>query len=403
MTYSNTAMMAILIHLIVHYNVFRNEHFRHATTAGKAYRGLILSMMSFFVFDVLWGILYEARLIPLVFADTALYFIAMAATVLFGTRYVIYYLEDQNRFISILRYAGWVFIAFISIVLTANCFIPLMFWFDKGGGYHAGSLRYVVLAYQVLLFLSTAVCVMITAKGEDAAGKRRHLAITIFCITISVMVILQVVYPILPLYTLGCLLGACILNTFVVEDMKEDRRLELEKMVRREQQKEKELGSTRHLAYTDALTGVKSTHAYIETEKDIDRRIAEGVLKEFGVGVFDVNNLKQVNDTQGHEAGDRYIRTACHMICRQFKHSPVYRVGGDEFVVLLEGEDYQNRKSLLDEFDCKVEENLDKGAVVVASGMAYFRPGQDNSYRRVFERADQRMYDRKGVLKSMRV
>ena len=155
------------------------------------------------------------------------------------------------------------------------------------------------------------------------------------------------------------------------------------------------------MAYTDSLTGVKNTHAYVEKEKLVDERIAEREIDEFGVVVFDLNDLKKVNDTKGHEAGDDYIRKACHCICVTFKHSPVYRVGGDEFVAFLEGEDYQNRKKLLAAFETQIEENLHRGEFVIASGLAVFRPGYDNSYRRVFERADQRMYDRKGSLKAM--
>ena len=146
---------------------------------------------------------------------------------------------------------------------------------------------------------------------------------------------------------------------------------------------------------------MKSTHAYVETEKALDARIASGQIREFGVVVFDMNGLKLVNDTRGHEAGDQYIRDACRMICRQFLHSPVYRIGGDEFVAILEGEDYQNRKNLITSFENQVEENLKSGLAVVASGLAVFRREQDHSYRRVFERADQRMYDRKGYLKAM--
>lgn len=119
------------------------------------------------------------------------------------------------------------------------------------------------------------------------------------------------------------------------------------------------------------------------------------------MAVFDLNGLKEVNDTKGHDAGDRYIQVGCRMICQHFKHSPVFRIGGDEFVAFLEGEDYRNRKVILAAFETQMDENMRLGEPVVASGMAVFRRGQDNSYRRVFERADQRMYDRKGVLKAM--
>ena len=73
----------------------------------------------------------------------------------------------------------------------------------------------------------------------------------------------------------------------------------------------------------------------------------------------------------------------------------------DEFVVLLEGEEYKKRKSLVADFELATEKNMHSGEVVIASGLAVFRPGNDNSFRRVFERADARMYDRKGLLKSM--
>ena len=216
----------------------------------------------------------------------------------------------------------------------------------------------------------------------------------------SILVIVQVTYPLLPLYSVGWLLGTCILHTFVLEDMKEDRRLELEEMILREEKQKKELGSARQLAYRDSLTGVKSYNAYVEAEQQVNERIASGKLNEFGVIVFDVNGLKQMNDTQGHDAGDCLLQDASRLICTRFKHSPVFRIGGDEFVALLEGEDYQNRLSLLADFETQAEINLRKGATVVASGLATFRPEEDKSYRQVFERADARMYDRKGMLKA---
>ena len=88
----------------------------------------------------------------------------------------------------------------------------------------------------------------------------------------------------------------------------------------------------------DALTGVKSKHAYMETEAELNLKIASGDQSlTFGVAVCDVNGLKQVNDTLGHKAGDRFIQDASRMICDIFKHSPIYRIGGDEFVIVMTG------------------------------------------------------------------
>ena len=84
-----------------------------------------------------------------------------------------------------------------------------------------------------------------------------------------------------------------------------------------------------------------------------------------------------------------------------FKKSPVYRVGGDEFVVFLEQEDYENREKLLAAFNEAVEENRQHDAVVVAAGIAEYVPGQDNSCKRIFDRADEAMYERKHALKNI--
>ena len=115
--------------------------------------------------------------------------------------------------------------------------------------------------------------------------------------------------------------------------------------------------------------------------------------------VCDLNGLKQVNDTQGHAAGDTYIREAGRLICDQYKHSPVYRIGGDEFVVFLEGADYEQRSKLLESLDSRMAENAKTGGVVIAAGMAEYQPGDSHLFD-VFSRADSLMYERKKHLKN---
>ncbi|OON86032.1 hypothetical protein BXO88_09355 [Oribacterium sp. C9] len=400
MTYSSTAIVALLVHCIINNDVIRNQHYRNTTPAGKTYRLLVLSVAAFYISDILWGILYEEHMIDAVFADTVIYFALMAATVFLWTRYVVNYLLESSWLNKALYYIGWFFLAFITVVLILNFFMPVMFWFDEDGVFCSGHLRYDFLIIQVIMFMFSAGYVLFISKGKDKSAKRRHRAIGLFGFAIAILLGIQVTNPLLPLYTVGWLLGTCILHTFVLEDMKEDRLIELEEMLMREEKQKKELGSARQLAFRDSLTGVKSYNAYVEAEQDINERIEGRTLQEFGVVVFDVNGLKRMNDTHGHEAGDRLLKDACHLICEMFKRSPVFRIGGDEFVVLLEGEDYQNRMSLLAEFERQAEENQRNGAPVVASGLSAFRPGEDINFRKVFERADARMYDRKRFLKS---
>ena len=159
--------------------------------------------------------------------------------------------------------------------------------------------------------------------------------------------------------------------------------------------------SVTRIAYTDPLTGVKSKHAFKEAEKRMDQRIAQGAVSEFGVVVFDLNDLKQINDTLGHAIGDEYIRDAGKLICTCFKHSPAYRVGGDEFIAVLEGTDYTNRAALLEDFEKQILENMERGRAVVAFGCASFDLVKDAGLRAVCERADAAMYKEKKLIKSV--
>ena len=171
--------------------------------------------------------------------------------------------------------------------------------------------------------------------------------------------------------------------------------------MRRERQYAQELRQAREQALKDALTGVKSKHAFLEAEEVINARLASGDRSPFAMAVCDVNDLKQVNDTQGHVAGDQIIRAACSVICNTFKHSPVYRIGGDEFVVILRGQDYENRKALADKL---AEYNLscrEHGGVVIACGMSEMTPSGDQDCKAVFQRADAAMYEDKRRLKDI--
>ena len=174
---------------------------------------------------------------------------------------------------------------------------------------------------------------------------------------------------------------------------------------KRNEETSRELARVRNTANSDPLTGVKSKHAYAQKEDELDVRISGG-LDKLGVVVGDVNGLKAINDSQGHKAGDEYLRAACMMICRFFKHSPVYRVGGDEFVVILEGADFEDRDVLLSDINDLIVANISAGSVsvehpVVSLGMSVLKPGEDTCYKEIFSRADELMYARKKELKTM--
>ena len=168
-----------------------------------------------------------------------------------------------------------------------------------------------------------------------------------------------------------------------------------------EKKANEERDEARTVALTDPLTGVKSKHAFLVRQKEIDVSINEGTEDKFAVVICDVNGLKVINDTLGHKAGDDYIRSASKIICDIFQHSPVYRIGGDEFVVILNGRDYLIRKELVLALHDRSVTHIGTKDVVISGGLSDYKPETDACFHDVFERADALMYEEKKLLKGM--
>ena len=96
----------------------------------------------------------------------------------------------------------------------------------------------------------------------------------------------------------------------------------------------------RKLAYLDGLTGIGNRTAYLERLKEYEDNPNETM--RLGIVYLDVNNLKMVNDNQGHDLGDELIRGAAGIINNSFgRFGKVYRIGGDEFCVLMSGDNLE--------------------------------------------------------------
>ncbi len=160
------------------------------------------------------------------------------------------------------------------------------------------------------------------------------------------------------------------------------------------------LTTARRMAVVDSLTGLRNKRAYMQQEEIINEEIRKGIREPFAVAVCDINNLKAVNDLYGHQAGDTCIRNACAKICGIFKHSDVFRIGGDEFVVILSGEDYSLRNKLMEQINAVPADHAKiKIGDTIAAGMADYDRARHVSLSSVFEEADKAMYERKQRLK----
>ena len=674
MYYSAIGLLAIIVLLIVNKDIFLNRGNAFQAPAWKVYRRFLFAVLVYYITDVLWGTLEDRKLTLLLFADTTVYFIAMAAGVLFWSQYTVTYLEDDTPFGRLLMYAGRMIAGLITLTAVANIFAPVLFTVDSDCVYRALPVRYVLLISQILLLLliSAYATASVFRRGPEKRLKYRTLAL--FGLIMAVFLTIQLWFPYLPLYAVAYMLGTCLLHTFVIGDEKEDYRRKLEAayekerstgtifahiamsmaqeyselfyvnmvtdeyveyhtddengvltearrgtdffesckreaklyvhpddneafvkamdrrfltealdrtgvfeityrrltdgtpfyvrmkvtrmkdddryivigvtdideqvkqsraqermkeeraaysrinaltgnfiaiytvdpetdayrefgsaddfghpgqakegedffettrraariqnysedvnlflsvftkenvlaeiersgifsltyrlnldgapryvqlkasmvreqegrclivgvndidvQVRQEKEYAERLALARKQANVDALTGVKNRHAYLEAEAEMDGRIREHSQQPFAVVILDVNDLKRVNDTSGHQAGDQYLRDACRTICDTFKHSPVFRVGGDEFAVIAQGRDYMCIEELLEKMSDYNAEAYRSGGILIACGMA--RYAEDESVAAVFNRADQSMYENKKTLKALR-
>ncbi len=161
----------------------------------------------------------------------------------------------------------------------------------------------------------------------------------------------------------------------------------------------------RLLSETDALTQLKNRMAFETKEAWMQDRINAGCCPACGVVMVDINNLKKINDRYGHEFGDLYIQNSCKLLSETFCNSVVYRIGGDEFIVVLEEEDYQRREQCLQSIDQKIEELADSDLpayekVSIACGLAIYDSAVDKRFSDICNRADAAMYVRKTKMKA---
>ena len=541
--YSTIGILALLILLIENQDILLNLNESFSVRAWKVYRKYLFVIIVYYLTDITWGILESYKLSALLFADTTVYFIAMAAGVMYWTKYTVTYLEEERYlFGRFLLHSGRIFALCVTILSVVNLFTPVLFTVDQDCVYKALSIRYVILGIQILLLLLISAYTFTSiARKRHAAGKwKKYRTLGLFGLLMAAFLTAQLWYPYLPLYAIAYLLGTCLLRAAVIGDEKEeyrtmlqeaDRRMEqrlaeeraleehtaftrisalggeylsiyivdpetehyheysantayksfglpaegedffnltralsrslvyrkdlkrfmhaftrenvlseieraglfvltyrlviqekpvyvqlkcamveeaegrrlivgindVDAQVKQEQEYEKRLIQAEEKAMIDALTGVKSKYAYMEAEAQLDHQIETQSQPPFAVVVLDVNDLKKVNDTSGHQVGDQYLREASRMICQTFKHSPVFRVGGDEFAVIAQGHDYEHIDQLIRGIEELNRESTRAGGAVVACGMARFT--DDTSVASVFRRADMDMYANKQRLK----
>ena len=161
------------------------------------------------------------------------------------------------------------------------------------------------------------------------------------------------------------------------------------------------------LANRDTLTGIRNKTAYDHEMRRLQTRLEQGDTK-IGLAIVDLNWLKRINDSCGHDKGNETIKRLSCVVCSIFEHSPVFRIGGDEFAVILQGSDYDNCAKLIEKFEAEIrrmqEDNTLKPweKVSAAIGAAFYDESLDDGLDSLFRRADHEMYDKKKAMKAVR-
>ncbi|PKL28428.1 MAG: hypothetical protein CVV46_06890 [Spirochaetae bacterium HGW-Spirochaetae-2] len=247
----------------------------------------------------------------------------------------------------------------------------------------------ILLSYLVLLIFFSIRAYL---RGNSAV---KQFLIAISCLVASVVG--ELVLLLLPFMTL---LNALVLNlgivTFGTVLLRQVLVLVM-KFVERKGKEEYLLS----LAHSDGLTGLANRRAFDERMDEIRER--KKLLHPIGLMVFDVNDLKMLNDKEGHAAGDALLREVARQLSRWFSGTgDVYRIGGDEFAMICDPCNSASYESIRKEIasDMLVRAT-DPTRFSLAFGEALFTPnGELTSIDDVFAEADARMYRHKMEMKN---
>jgi len=392
MLYSSAGLLALIIHLIINHDILlNNKPGRESVPAHRPYYAYLLAVFVYYITDILWGVLYEHHLTTAVSIDTTVYFLAMACSILLWTRYVVAYLEEDSFFGNLLETFGWGIFGLQIMLLVINNFRPVLFTFDESGAYHALNARYVILFTQIAMFFLTSVYAMTIAVKRNGTMRFRYRTISFFSLAMTGFIIGQAVFPLLPLYAIGCMLGGCLLHSFVLENEKEEYRDQLELRLQENILK----GN-----YYDLLTGLPGMTYFF----DLADKKRKELAKKGGNPAFlflDLCGLRFYNRKYGFAAGDRLLQSFARVLTSVFGEENCSRFSQDHFVVFTEGQGLEERLSSLFE-NWKSEEHpavragiyLDNLSADVSTACDYARAARNeirNSYVSTFRCFDSDM------------
>ena len=220
--YSSVAGIVLIVHLIINWRQLVDWRNVKAHAGSLEFRHYLVFQSVFFVSDVLWGFMAKSGCRELLYADTLLFFLAMALSVYAWTRFIVAYMAMEGLPRKRLLWTGRALLAFFIGSLAVNFFTGSFFTIDERCVYTAGPLRQLAFSLLAAFNAYGSVSTLFRMPRAEGAFRRRNKMMFAIGITMTAAILVQLGDPLLPLYSLGCMFGLCLLHVFVVEDVREE-------------------------------------------------------------------------------------------------------------------------------------------------------------------------------------
>ncbi|MBR4664961.1 MAG: response regulator [Lentisphaeria bacterium] len=220
--YSAISFIALVIHLIINWRQLFNRREINAFPLIWVFRRFLLCLLVFFISDILWGLLAAWNCPRLLYLDTVLFFLTMVLSVCAWTHCVVEYLELEGRPRKFLLGSRWVLLVFFIAALTVNFFTGHYFRIDARSGYMAGPLRPAAFLLLAVFKAYSSGFTLFKLLHSEGALRHRNTMVFAFGLTMLAAILLQLTDPFLPIYSIGCLIGCCLLHVFVIEEERDE-------------------------------------------------------------------------------------------------------------------------------------------------------------------------------------
>ena len=220
--YSTVTCLALLVHLIVNWRELVDRRAAGSSAWAREFRRFLVGLSVFFTADVMWGVLAGLEWRVLLYADTVLFFLMMALSVFAWSRYVVAYLKMSRLTRGFSLWMGRGLLAYFVVALVVNGFAGGFFSIDADCVYKAGPLRQLGLALLGAFNAIGALLMLVALRRQEGSIRRRCKMVFAFDVTMTAAILLQLGDPFLPLYSIGCLVGGCLLHAFVIEDERDE-------------------------------------------------------------------------------------------------------------------------------------------------------------------------------------